>query len=263
MYNLNIHGKRVYKVLVPEVYDELTQEQFVEITRIKLIRGLTDEELLVSCLWAVCKKQVNKSIFWDMPGELATNTATECLSWLLEAPVTNINLVDSVTLRKGLIFKETFIGAGNDLNNLTAGQMAVAEITANGYVETTDIDLLNLHVAVLFYNDAKNGLDPVALDKFQKRIAALPFHFKFAVLSAYQAVRKTLSEKYPYLFSGQEKGRKEDDSKMWAQLFSSIAKNGPQEVDKVKRTLAFTVLEWLDANAKEAKEMEERMRKNR
>lgn len=261
MYNLNIHGKRVYAVQIPEAYDELTQEQFIEITRIKLIRGLTDEELLVSALWAVCKTQVKKSIFWDMPGERATAVAMDCLNWLLEAPVTNVNLVDSITLRNRLFFKEKFTGAGNDLNNLTAGQMAVAEITANGYAETADVDLLNLHVAILFYNNAKNGLDSTALDKFQKRVAALPFHVKFAVLSAYQAVRKTLSQKYPYLFTGQEKGKKEDDSKMWAQLFSSIAKNGPHEVDKVKRTLAFTVLEWLDANAKEAKEFEEKMRK--
>lgn len=254
--------KRTYVFDLPERWEDLSPEQYCEIVRLQLVTPKLPSDTEKDIFFIGLLRHLMplpKEDFYQLPIEVL-KTEYAIGYQFLEEPSTFQSLlpylqVDDVKLP----------GPQDKFSYISLEQMALVEIFMENYCEEPSEAMLNNMVAAMYYPyPTKNGeVEKETLYAHAEKVAALPLHIRMAAYLNYRSLRNYIPERCYQLFgdsSGSSSGK--TTAEQYEDLYSSLAKGGPQEEETVKRVPAIRALRWLNNELETKKAQADAVKRN-
>jgi hypothetical protein len=170
--------------------------------------------------------------------------------YFLTEPKAEKSLLPTITIN-GTVYN----GPQAGFTGITLEQMATTEVLMDSYCEDPNEELLNRMVAALYYPYALNEQEIIAteFDKLTQEVAALDLSVRYAAYLNYRSLRNVVPERCNHLFGGTGADSGKTIIAQWEDMFSSLAKDGPQYEGEVRATEAIRALRWVNNEMEKAK----------
>jgi len=273
MINLSIENKRFFFkrrqiYLLPENWNEITQEQLIE--NIEMLSVFFFEKSEKTKIILNITEYYRQKIFYNFIRnkkifKVSLNIVkqiTDLLNWL----VTGEKILNNFIIKQIKVNKSILYGPNDKFLYMTFGEFIFADTMFSHFHLGKDETFLNKLIAILFrakkhdeshvsfngdiriqFNDAKIDYDSIAITKLNTKIKA-------AILFNYHTMRKYLSEKYIYVFGNykkQEDNNEEKETKSNTSTWNTILKRmSPNilDIDKYANQPMHTVLDFLNTS---------------
>ena len=230
-----------------EDWAELTPEQFVQVIALQLATPAnpTDKEKEIFYIGLLrIFFQLPKEVFYQLPvmDSIYAEYFHKAMYFLTE-PKAEKSLLPTITINGNI-----YSGPQAHFTGITLEQMATTEVLMDSYCEQPDEELLNRMVAALYYpyNQQEKEMLGAELDKLTDGVAALDFPIRYAAYINYRSLRNVVPARCRHLFGdgGADSGK--TIIEQWEDMFSTLAKDGPQQETEVRRVAAIRALRWLN-----------------
>lgn len=157
---------------------------------------------------------------------LTLNGKGTAFGWVFEEPLMENSLIKHVAL--GV---RTYYGPSNQLLNLRMGEFRSAEAALNGYLQSKNVEYLNLFVAILYRlrsqqpddGDIREPYNELTCDDRAVRFALMHRHVKHALMLQYMAMRQYVINSNRGAFDKKEGKRSGNDD--WGAVINAMAKD--------------------------------------
>ncbi len=230
-----------------ENWDELTPAQFHQVIALQLSTPAepTDKEKEIFYIGIMRMFfQVPKKVFFNLPIMESLYAEYNHIALLfLNEPKANKSLLPTLTI-DGVEYS----GPKSGFTGITLEQMAVIEVLMDSFCDDADEQLLNKMVAAMYYPYAQGEMEIIdsELNKLAENVGALAYSLRFAAYLNYRSLRTAVPDRCHNLFGDGGSESTKTVIEQWEDMFSTLAKDGPQHEADVKSVEAIRAMRWLN-----------------
>jgi hypothetical protein len=247
MISFKIELEQPVVVNCAEDWAELTPEQFIQVVALQLATPAnpTDKEKEVFYIGILRMFfQLPKEVFYELPvmESLYAEYFHKAMLFMGE-PNTSKSLAPTL-----LIGDKKYTGSQSHFSGISLEQMAAVEVLMDSYCEDPTEELLNRMVAALYYPYSHQEKEMISaeFDALTNAVAKLDLPARYAAYLNYRSLRHVVPVRCRHLFAdgGADSGK--TIIEQWEDMFSTLAKDGPQQETEVRRVEAIRALRWLN-----------------